>query len=343
MTWWYGWIRAAITRGYAPADGETPDVEWVVPPPASAGRGGLVVFCPTIVGATNGISQAQALVAIAAEARSLSDALLLVGLQHEPADRAAAIRRVRSLEAELSDTSMPFAAFCMPEFGKVKSLNVAIALALEQGASGLLQVDDDVTVAPGTFESLHEAYVHAGYPVAVGAAKVGVARAGTTSRTLRWLKGRTRPAVNYPHACCLLVAPELLAPGIPTRYVSDDGYICFKLLDPASNDPFRRLRLVTGTRCVHYVGGGQRRSLRRIRRMLLNHHVYLADFPLDVSRFYFREILFPGLWPLGSTPDRFRPLDWTLQSLYFLWFASVGIELALRGVLGRPLREIEWA
>jgi hypothetical protein len=345
MTWWYGRFRGLIARGYDPKPGGPPPADWVVPPPDGVRRGWLLVFCPTILAPGNAAAQARAVANIANElARAfLPPALVLVGLQHAPAERGAAIARLQSLEEELRRSATPFAAFCMPEFGKVKSINVALDLALELGVTGVLQVDDDVTFAPGTFERLHDAYVRAGRHLAVGASKVGVARSDATSRTLRWLKGRTRPAVNYPHACCLLVDPAILAPGIPPRYVSDDGYICFKLLDAESPDPFRRLRLVEGARCVHYVGGGRRQSVRRIRRMLLNHHVYLADFPLDVSRFYFREILFPGLWPLASRPERFRALDWTLQFLYFLWFASVGLELAVRGLCGRPLREIAWA
>ena len=52
--------------------------------------------------------------------------------------------------------------------------------------------------------------------------------------------------------------------------------------------------------------------------MLLNHHVYLADFPVEVSRFYFREILFPDFVPLGSRAERLSPLRWCLQLLYLL-------------------------
>jgi len=264
-------------------------------------------------------------------------------MQYAPGARTLAASRLEALREAVSRRGVPFGGFLLAGFGKVRSVNAALAAALEWRAAGLLQMDDDIRLEPGAIAALVKAYDAGGRRGAVGAAKSGRARAHKASRLLLWLKGQTRPACNYPHACCMLLNPVALAPGIPGRYASDDGYICFTLLRPASADPFELLRIVPDARCQHFVGGRAGESVRRIRRLLLNHHVLLSDFPLETSEFYIRRILFPGFWPVGAAERPFAPLRWFLQSLYFLWFLSVGIELALRGLLRRPLDRIRWA
>lgn len=348
MVWWYGYVRGVIARGYQPAPSTPPAVEWVVPPPR-ASDDVLLVFCPTIVTGDNERSQAEAIQRFAAQlhrscaAGTLPPCLLLIGMQHERGTHAVAVQRIRAIHALLDGSAIAFSAFCMAEFGKVKALNAALDLAVTMNARGLLQLDDDIWLEPGSLEPLYAAYAQAGYALAVGATKVGIPRPDRASHSLMWLRQHTASAVNYPHACCLLLDQRLLAPGIPARYVSVDGYICFKLLQPQMPDPFRLLRLVPEARCAHYVGGPPVQVVRRIRRILLNHHIHLADFPTSVSRCYFREVLFPGFWPLGSPPERLQPVRWALQALYFLWFGATGAELALRGLCGRPLRQVKWA
>jgi hypothetical protein len=241
-------------------------------------------------------------------------------------------------------SGVPFAAFTMADFGKVKSLNVALELAVARGAAGLLLVDDDVSLEMDCVPRLVRAFRARGARGAVGAEKVGLSRGNLTSALLRWLKAQTRPACNVPHACCMVIDPRALAPGIPPRYVCDDGYISFTLLRPDADDPFQELHIVPGARCRHIIGGPPLQSIRRIRRLLLNHHIYLADFPPEVSAFYLRRVLFPGFWPIGAAAGGHpRPLRWTLQAGYFAAFVAVGLELALLGMTGRPLREIRWA
>lgn len=351
MTWWYSRAAGLVARGYQPPMPEQPDLEWVLP--AQVGEGDLVVFCPTVTIDGNADPQAEALTQIAGQLRggvergTLPPCVLLVGVHHDPARRGDAHARLDALRTRLDgslrlDGSVRLAAFCTTTPGKVTALNAAIDVALRARAVGLLQLDDDIRIEDGALDALYTAYRGAGHPLAVGATKIGISRPTWTSRLMRWSKSRTRTAVDYPHACCMLLDPRLVAPGVPTRYVSDDAYICFALLRPELPDPRHLLRLVPQARCVHYVGGAAGQAARRVRGLLLNTHVLLADFPAEVSRYYFRELLFPGFWPLGSRPRRWRPLSWATQALYFTWFLAVGLELALRGAAGRPLRDIGW-
>jgi hypothetical protein len=339
------WVR----RGYEPREEIVPPPDWVVAPPAAEPSPWLLLFCPTVAAAGNERAQREAIDAVllqlseALRAQRLPRTVFLLGMQHGPGGGDEARRRVSTIGSLARGRGIEFCAFVMATLGKVKSLNVALQVANERSARGLLQVDDDIRLDDDCLSHLYAAFIEAGCRGAVGATKIGLARQGTASRMLRWAKGQTRPAVNYPHACCLLIDPRLLPKGIPTRFVSDDGYICFSLLRPREADPWSLLRLAPEASCFHYVGGAAGRSVRRIRRLLLNHHIYIAAFPEEVGRFYVREILFPGFRPVGSASRRSGPLVWFLQALYFALFAAVGLELAVRGLIRHPLRAVDWA
>jgi hypothetical protein len=345
MEWWYSHLTPAISRGYAPLIETCPPPVWVVPPPP--GELGLLAFCPTVVGVDNESPQAETVHEILAQLTGgdggLPDSLLVVGMQHGPGGETEAVRRLRSFGQSAQRRRQAFAAFRMVGFGKVKSLNVALRLARERAIPAVLQVDDDVRLDQQCLTRLYRAFAAGGSRGAVGAAKTGLSRSNAASRLLRWLKNQTRPACNYPHACCIIIDPGCLPHGIPPRFVSDDGYICFSLLRPGSDDPWELLRLVPDARCFHFVGGQGGRSMRRIRRLLLNHHVNMVSFPASVGRFYFGQILFPGFRPLGSAARRSQPLAWCLQLLYFCLFMGAAAELILRGLVRRPLKRIAWA
>ena len=346
MTWWYSRVAPLIARGVATPPTAMLEPEWVVSYPAEEPR--LVVFCPTITLVDNAEPQAEAVLQFASHLErglnggELPPCLLLLGVHHSPEQRDTAVLRIHALEKQLEGSPVAFAAFCTTVPGKVMALNVAIDFAVSSGALGLLQLDDDIRLRRGAIERLYSVYSAAGRPLAVGAVKVGVSRRNPTSRVMRWSKHRTHTAISYPHSCCMLLDPRLLAPGIPRRYTSDDAYICFRLLRPEQANPLDLLRLVPEAQCVHFIGGPGLQAIRRVRGILLNVHVLLSDFREDVSRYYFREILFPGFWPLGSVPSIARPFSWMVQALYFSWFAAVGLELALRGACRRPLRDIGW-
>ena len=360
-------LRPWIARGYQPKLSAVAEPLWAPPgapawPPLPASRRtagdrawSILAFCPTYVAPDNAGPQAETIAQVVAQLAAAQASLpalrvvLVVGMQHQDEQQDEAIARLGLLKAGADGASVQFAGFLLPERGKVKSVNVALRTAAAMGADGLLQVDDDICLEPGCLVAMCRAFIDQGGRGAVGATKLGLPRQNSASRLLHWLKDITRPACNYPHACCMLVEVERFSTGIPLRYVSDDGYICFRLLAPAAPRPFIDLTLVEDARCRHYVGGPLGPSIRRIRRMLLNHHILMADAEPAVARFYLRRILFPGLWPIGvldldpSKGIAVAAGRWGLRFLYFCWFTRIGLELALRGLLDRPLEQVEWA
>ncbi|MFF3485330.1 hypothetical protein ACFYXC_18975 [Streptomyces sp. NPDC002701] len=366
-------VRTAMARGFRPPASWSVPVAYVLPdgpkgetPPLRAARAAadvlragspaLALIAPTYVSRGTLAEQEERLdalldrVAELAEEHPDAPAVLFVGMQWSSAEeRDESVRRLRALllRARGRLPRLPVCGLSVPGPGKPRTLNAAIAVAELLGCAGVGWVDDDVTLDPGCLSRLVRDFRAAGCRGAVGATKVPHTKDFATSRLLARAKAIAAPATNYPHGCCILVATDVLAGGLPGRYVSDDGYVCFRLLDPALPDPLARLRLVPDARCHYYVAGPAVETRRRIRRLLLNHLVDLADWPLPVVRHYFRHLLFADMWPLtgfDGTGGRRRGVQKALiKWLYFAWFAGVGAELYLRGLTGRPLRAVEWA
>ncbi|MER5358441.1 hypothetical protein [Streptomyces sp. NPDC002785] len=277
-------------------------------------------------------------------------AVLFVGMQWSATrEEDESVRRLEILLRRAGER-LPGLRVCglsLPGPGKPRTLNAAIEVAELLGCVGVGWVDDDVTLEPGCLARLVRDFLAAGCRGAVGATKIPHTKEFRTSRLLARAKAIAAPATNYPHGCCILVATDVMAGGMPGRYISDDGYVCFRLLDPRLADPLSHLRLVPDARCHYYVAGPAGETRRRIRRLLLNHLVDLADWPLPVARHYFRHVLFGGMWPLtgfdGSRGRRFGLGKSAIKWLYFGWFAGLGAGLYLRGLFNRPLRQVDWA
>ena len=239
-----------------------------------------------------------------------------------------------------------FVGLCLPGPGKIRTLNGAIALANRMHLKGLMWVDDDVRLHSHCLVRLVDKFVRNRAKGAVGATKIPAIRDNLTSRLLQSVKGITESATNFPHGCCMMVETEALLGGIPDRYSSDDVYVCFRLLNPRAPNPLERLELVRDARCTYSPGGRFLPTLAKVRLILLNQCVFLADWPPETTRYYFKHILFIGLWPLGAW-DGAR--GWLrgiaklmLQWLYFALFVLAGAELVVRGFLRAPLRRIAW-
>jgi hypothetical protein len=80
--------------------------------------------------------------------------------------------------------------------------------------------------------------------------------------------------------------------------------------------------------------------------MLINHHIFIASFSPVVGVYYFRHLLFHGLWPLApwdTSKNACQSLSkWMIKAFYLSWFIGVGLALVGRGIVGRPLREVIW-
>ncbi|GIF10091.1 hypothetical protein [Actinoplanes teichomyceticus] len=360
-------LRRWISRGYQPGTAWRRPVEYVHadgsvaarlatwPPQPPAGVPSLAFVLPTHLRRYSAsrhqawLRELLAQLAEAAEAVPGARITVLVGMQWmRREDRDEAVARLRLLAGVAGQQSaVHFVGLSLPGPGKVSTLNAGIAVAEAQGLTAVGWLDDDIRLEPGCLANLVRDFAGHGCRGAVGATKVPHARPYATSRLLHRLKAITATATNYPHGCCLLVELPVVSGGIPDRYVCDDGYVCFRLLDPDAADPLHRLRLVPDARCHYEVAGPAGQSGRRIRRLLLNHVIYLADWSYPVARYYFRDILFPGMWPLtgfdASAGRSHGVAKSAITWVYFGWFARTAAELYLRGLVRRPLREVRWA
>lgn len=314
--------------------------------------GGIAIILPTIVGRASEHEHSKMLSDILAqltdvrERHPLLQLVLIVGMQWSGGERKQSLERLGALSYLANESHIPFLGLSLPKRGKVATLNIAIDVAAAFGAEGVFWMDDDVSLERFCMARLVDRFIEKGCRGAVGATKKGYPRQNLSSRVLFLLKSLTQPACNYPHGCCILVDLRVLRTGIPERYVSDDGFVCFQLLAPDRPDPLELLELVPDAECLHFVGGtaGQNRS--RIRRMLTNHVVFMADYPEEVSKYYFRHMLFYGLWPLAPWDNKhsipFATAKWILKAFYFGWFVKVATVLFVRGFIHKPQPNIVW-
>lgn len=319
----------------------------------------IAIFLPTMLDRLEEQESAEYLASLAAQleaaARNQKVALsFYIALQHAGSRQDIAIaaleKAVGIIEAPLAavSVSMPIVALVLDATGKVNSINEMTRLALTKDVEAVVLIDDDVSFSPNCFDRLIAAYLDRPSPCAIGARKLGRPLNTRASSILHKLKSFTQPAENYPHACCMIVSIEVISPRIPPIYSSDDGYICFRLLDVKNaKNPLHKLTLIDDAWCYHMVGGRNTVEIKsRIRRILLHHHLFLSHADPETSLYYSSQILFYGLWP-------WVPFDWSrgwragaikcaIKYLYAIWFTKIAIELIMRGRSNRPMNQIKW-
>lgn len=352
-------LQKSIGRGFAPPPVASQSFKLVSdhrPEPSRLPK--VAIFLPTMVRCVlsgdigDYLTGLAAQIVTAAQERAV-ELHLIVAMQFGGDGAAAGERALETvlgtLEARLAGAGgkVGLAAIALEGPGKVVSINAMTELALARGIEAVLLIDDDVGFNDGCFSRMLGAYLAAPRPIAIGARKIGRPFETRASAVLHTLKGFTQPAENYPHACCMIVSIEVISPEIPPIYSSDDGYICFRLLAPAEADPLRRLVMVDGAYCHHWVGGRDAGEISsRIRRMLLHHHLFLSHSEPAQARYYLRSMLFFGLWPWVAFDTSkglgHGTIKCLLKHVYAIWFAKIGFELIVRGIVGRPLREISW-
>jgi len=313
-------------------------------------RDGVAFVLPTMLSRADEVghgAQVAHLVEQLAGAPEGVSRALIVGLQYGDADPHLAMDRLRVVIESVVTSDVMLVGLALKGPCKSLTLNTCFRLLSGLDLLGIGWLDDDVRLEPGALGALVRRFLAKSGRGAVGAIKVGHKRDNLVARALWHMKHVTQPATNYPHGCCILVESAVVAEGIPARFCSsDDGFVCFSLLDPAAPDPMRLLELVPEARCHHFVGGSAAQTRRRLQRMLTNHQIFMAFFGPEIATYYFQHVLFHGLWPLA-------PLDttrgaghafarWGLKALYFGWFCGVGVWLAARGLVARPLEQVPW-
>jgi len=364
----FDWARGRVALGYQPAAVPASSSEFISRRDFSSeptdgassdarrrtGAIAIGVLTPTYVARASYEEQSRTIAHVLEQIRDLHrtfPAMRLVyflGMQWATeAERLEALARLRQAQ-QLTDPheGIEFVGLCLPGPGKLRTLNAVIGLAGTMHLTGLLWIDDDIRMEPHCLTHLTERFVKKHGRGAVGATKIPRTGKTATSMLLRRAKGVTGSAMNFPHGCCMLAETAALEGGIPDRYPSDDVYVCFRLLSPQAPNPLEHLELVPDARCSYTSGGAFLPTIGKIRRILLNQHVYLADWPVETARCYFQHVLFTGLWPLarwdGTRGWRAGIAKLMLQWLYFMFFLLAGAELILRGFLGAPLRRIGW-
>jgi hypothetical protein len=323
---------------------------------APAAAGGIAVVLPTFLGRAAAADHAASLRHLLGELRRARadharvPLTLLVGMQRDAADHPRALARLgEMIRVALGDGPLPpglqLAAFTLPMSHKVVTLNAAFALVEPLRLRGVGWADDDVRFSPGAWSQLIGRFVAKGGVGAVGVVKRARAGSPAAARLLTRIKRVTRPAVDYPSGCGILVEAARLRRGIPRRYFSDDGWVCFELLRPRAPDPFERLELVPGAECEHVIDGTASATWRRMRRLMVTHAVFMADYPAATSIFYFRHLLFAGLFPLSPFDRRDGVVcglqRLALKAIYLGLFAGVVADLFARGLVHRPLRSFQ--
>ncbi|WP_127842848.1 glycosyltransferase [Actinomyces wuliandei] len=230
--------------------------------------------------------------------------------------------------------------------GKIAALNTAFRLAAPT-VRFVGWVDDDVELGQGTLTRLLQEIRRMPAPAAVGATKVPHRSPHRTSHALARAKGVMPSAMNYPHGCAMIVTADVIGRGIPERYASDDGWVCFQLLDPAADNALWRMRLVPVASVSYIVGGALSSTLRRLRRQRIGQLLLMAEAPAPVSRCYLHHCLLNGVSLLPITLREGRISTTTLERCLYSWVHVLSTlllagELALRGLLRLPLSGIGW-
>ncbi|MET9296205.1 glycosyltransferase family 2 protein [Streptomyces sp. NPDC003077] len=312
-------------------------------------HGGLGVLLPSYVARCDAPAHTTAfhhLRGALAEVRAAHPDLPLtvwLGMQYGPGEYEEALLRLRRLtELAPADT----VGFALPGPGKPRTVNAALHLSRHLGHTGWLWTDDDIQLAPGCLPRLVTRFRERGHTGAVGAQLTALSRPSAASRTMDRISGVTVPPDAYPSAACMLVATDVVAGGIPARRLADDGHVLFELLDPDAPDPLHDLEVLPDARGSFYRVSRTHDTLRRLRRSLYSHVTCTSDYPWATSRTYLTRILFHGLWPLapwdGSGGTARGLKRWTIKAVHLTWFCAVAGELAVRGLAGRPLRQVAW-
>jgi hypothetical protein len=318
-------------------------------------RRGIGLLLPTFVRRCSAEEQAGAVDGILNQLRITRQAhpalplLFVVGMQWQGEDEhREALRRLRALgEIVARGGVCSYLGLALPGPGKNRTINASLVATASLDLLGWLWVDDDVELSPTCIQLLVTEFMKEGGKGSVGAQTViRTPSDDTWGQRVSWAKKMTVLRRSYPHACCMLVERSVIAEGIPKRRYSDDGFVFFRLLRPADADPLRDMHIVPDALCYIPAESRPKNIVRRWRRLIYSHLVCLGDEPAENAGYYFRQMLFYGLWPIAPF-DRRNGLRrgavrWGIKAVYFTWFCAEASLLVMRGMVGRPLRSVQW-
>ncbi|WP_147127597.1 hypothetical protein [Shimia ponticola] len=306
----------------------------------------LLLVVPTIIQRCDASEHAAQLQDLLHQAAASEGHVAIVwGLQGaEPAPLRQRIKEVtRQVKVPRGVTLI---CVMMSKGRKADTLNASFRVFAQSTYRAAGWIDDDVLLSEDCIPRLYARMVERQFHGAVGPEKIAVKGDNTASRLLHRVKNITTPATNYPHGCCIIVERAIVQDGIPHRYTSDDGFVCFEVMERNLDNVPDSLEVFSGPWCKYVVGAPKGTNRARIKRLLIDHWVFMCDYPVPVAQYYWANMLFAGFWPAGrmdlSNGIRFAAAKWALKLLYFGFICSVGVELFLRGVFNRPLGRVSW-
>ncbi|MCL2891416.1 hypothetical protein [Brenneria tiliae] len=303
-----------------------------------------LILLPTLWGRGDKSETLEAILRAIDQSRGGS-CLLIVSVQSEYKYRKDIIDSIRDklLELKVEDK---FILLLTEIKSKAYSINQAIILAKKMNLLTIGWMDDDVLISKNAFLELFEDLRNRGFIGSSGALKCPIPKKHLTSKFLNFAKDKMMTKkTKYPHGCCMMVGVSSIKKLIPTRYVCDDGFFFFELLDMQLKNPQSNIKIVESCTCKHYVGGNLKDTYYRIRRSIISTIVYCADYPLDKSWYYLKEIQFKGLFPdiFSDTSIKDRLIKCIFKFIFLIWHVIILIELFMRRVAGCPLKQISWS
>jgi hypothetical protein len=309
----------------------------------------FLFLLPTVLERCDASEQACAIEEMIAQVECVEHSSgILISLQSSASPTDIHSRLHQWLALGRIDSSVPIFVVCSNIKSKVNAINFSLDLCVRAGIEALSYVDDDVVLGEDAIRHLCDAYEASAKPCAVGARKIPHPKAHQASKVLNVCKNiMSTPSTQYPHGCCIIISVDRFKRGVPARYVCDDGFICFELIDTTAADAQARLVICEKAICHHTVGGKYFETIKRIRRSLLSVVVFCMDYPADTAMYYLQKIHFAGLWPFSpfdmSNGMAAAAKKWALKFVLFLWTAKIFAELVVRGLVGKRLTHIDWA
>ncbi len=367
------WLHRRLRAGYAPPPSSLPDVRCLTAdgviregragpriiahrPAAEAGRDRLIApdrliaLCPTYVASMSAAEHVERISALsrhfgeALRAAGEIDGTFVIGLQWSAGEEDEARARI----AAMVRAAAPWGdvlGLTLRGPGKIRTINAAVAVFAASAIRGWVWLDDDVRLDPGALETLMTRFRARGWTGSVGAHSRPARGGRAASKAFARVKRVTSAVQQNPHACCMIVAADTVAGGVPDICIADDGFVFGKLLDPRHPDPLHAMEVVPGATCEFDAPTSVRGLLKNHHRLVYCHLTSIAGMPVESAKYYVTRMLFAGVRPRFGPDVRSSALGLVTSALKtgrVAWICAVAGYMMLRGAAGLPLTRIAW-